>query len=117
MTETPVELSITDNDQASTRITLSVDPTSVPENASAERVIVTAALNGAAREAVTDVVVSVDPARSTSTAGTDYSAVSSFTITIPGEATEATGAVTLQLLDDALNDGNETIVLTVPRPD
>ena len=112
MTETPVELSITDNDQASTRITLSVDPTSVLEDASIARVNVRAALNGAAREAATDVVVSVDDGRSTATAGTDYSTVSSFTITIPGEATEATGAVILRLRDDALNEGNETIVLT-----
>ena len=106
-----VDLSITDNESAPTQITLSVDPATVMEDASSTTVAVKAVLDGSPRQASTDVEVSVANS-STATSGTDYTAISTFTITIPGGASEATRNIPVQPLDDATNEGSETIVLS-----
>ena len=105
------DLSITDNDAAPTKITLSVDPASVAEDASSTAVAVKAVLDGGRRQASTDVEVSV-ASSSTAMSGTDYTAINTFTITIPGGSSEATRSISVQPLDDTTNEGNETIVLS-----
>ena len=109
--DTPATLTITDNDVSSTRILLTVDPNSVEEDVASTTVIVKAALNEAARDIETDVVVSVSNT-STATSGTDYTAISNFTITIPIGSTEATRSITVAPGDDSTSEGDETIVLT-----
>ena len=104
------ELTITDDDTASTALTLSVNPEAVSEGATATTVTVTAALDGAARPTATDVTVS--RTGGTATSGTDYAAVSDFTITIPAALMSAMGTFSFAPTDDTVAEGAETVILT-----
>ena len=109
-TITSTTLTITDNDTAPTSIALSLNPTSVTEGATTP-VAVTAAFPGSVSLATaTDVTVSV--AGNTATAGTDFTAVSDFTVTIPAGATSGTANFSLAMTDDTLVEGNETVTVS-----
>ena len=103
-------LTITDNDTASNRVTLSVDPTSVSEGAGSTTVTVTGTLNGGASTSATPVTVSVDSG--TATAGTDFAAVNDFTLTIPANQTEGTQTFALIPTDDNVAEGAETLAVS-----
>ena len=103
-------LTINDNDAASTKVTLSVDPTSVSEGAGSTTVAVTGTLDGGARTSATAVAVSV--AGGTATAGTDFDTVNNFTLTIPAGATSATEMFTLNPRDDEVAEGAETVTVS-----
>ena len=104
-------LTITDDDAASTTLTLSVVPASIPENATGgDRIVtVTAALDGSARSADTEVSVSV--AAGTATLATDFAVVSDFTITIPAGMTSEMGTFTLVPVDDIIDEPDETVAV------
>ncbi len=107
----PMMLTITDDDDApaSTKVTLSAAPSRVSE--SAERVVtVTGTLDGAVLGTATTVSVSVSGG--TATAGEDFVAVSDFPLTI--EANEPSGSATFTLtpVDDAAEEGAETLVVS-----
>ena len=105
----PVTLLITDDDAVSTGITLTVSPDRVAENAPAnDRVVtVSAALEGATRSTDTEVTVSVTGV--TARAGTDYEAVSDFTVTIPANLFSGTGTFTLVPEDDETDAPDRTV--------
>ena len=103
-------LTITDNDTAPTRVTLSANPDSVSEGAGRTTVTVTGALNGAALPTATSVTVSLG--NGTATAGTDFTAVSSFTLTIPARATTGSQTFTLTPTDDEVAEGAETLTVS-----
>ena len=104
------QLTLTDDDGASD-ITLSVAPPAVAEDAGAVTVTVTATLPGATTLAAdTDVTVSV--AGGTATAGTDYAAVSAFTVTIPARQSWGTGTFTLSPSDDTADEPDETVTVS-----
>ena len=110
-TVTKAEVTLTDDETAPASITLTTSPTSVLESASGTTVTVTATLGGSAtRPSATDVVVSVGGG--TATSGTDYAAVSDFTVTIPKESTSGTGTFTLTPTQDTIAEGDETIDVT-----
>ena len=88
-----VTTTITDDDSA-TGITLSVDPDTVEEDGAAETVTVTATLNGGATRAEAT-VVTIGTLEGTATKGTDYTATSLASITIPANSTSATGTITI----------------------
>ena len=73
-------LTITDNDVASTRVLLSLNPPTVSEGAGETTVTATGTLDRSARTGATDVTVSLKDG--TATAGTDFDTVSSVTVTI-----------------------------------
>ena len=91
VTAADVAVTVTDNDTASTAVTLSLTPDEVAENATgaARAVAVTATLDGATRDTATDVTVSV--AGGTATAGEDFGEVSAFPVTIAAGAASGTG--------------------------
>ena len=103
-------LTITDNDAASSRVTLSVNPTAVSEGAGSTTVTVTGTLDEGARTSATPVTVSVGGG--TATAGTDFGAVSNFTLTIPAEATSGSQTFTLTPTDDDVAEGAETLTVS-----
>ncbi len=104
-------ITITDNDDAPTGITLTANPDSVGEADSATAVVVTAAVNGSTRYAeAKTVTVSVEDASATSPA--DYAAVSDFAITIAAGAANGTGTFTLTPVNDALDESAETVDVT-----
>ena len=104
-------VSITDDDTASASITLTTSPTSVLESASGTTVTVTATLDGSAtRPSATEVTVSVGGG--TATSGTDYTAVSNFTVTIPKETASGVATFTLTPTNDSIAEGDESIDVT-----
>ncbi len=104
---------ITDDDDAPTGIALSVDPTSVAEDAAAAATVtVTAAVTGGTTYAdATTVTVSVGDSADSAVSGTDYAAVPNFTITIPAGAASAEGTFSLDPTDDSLAEGAETLTV------
>ena len=104
-------LTITEDDGASSVVTLTVDPDSVAEGATgnAREVTVTATLDGAARSSDTAVTVSVDGG--TAVAGTDFTAVSDFTVTIVAGSTDGTATFTLAPVDDNVDEPDETVLV------
>ena len=101
----------------STGVELSVEPSEVAERAGATTVAVTAALNGATRDAATPVTVSVDS--KTAVAGTDFAVVADFTLTIPANEFSKTETFRLEPTRDALDEEDETVAVsgttTVPE--
>ena len=103
-------LTITDNDAAPTAVTLAVSPNSVAEGANATNITVTASLTGSQRTAAT--AVTVTQSSGTATSGTDYAAISAFTVTIAAEASSGTATLSFVPTEDTLDEDNETVVLT-----
>ncbi|MXZ31921.1 MAG: hypothetical protein F4Z20_00535, partial [Gammaproteobacteria bacterium] len=107
------------DDDAVPDITLTVDTdadkdgaqTGAAENASpAPTVTVTASIVRGAFNKALPVTVQVGGGDSTATRDTDYKAVADFTITIPADASSATGTFTLEdTRDDVAGEGDETI--------
>ena len=111
-TVTNAEVTLTDDEMAPASITLTVSPTSVSESASGTTVTVIATLDGSATRlpGATDVTVSVGGG--TATSGTDYTAVSNFTLTIPQQTASGTATFTLTPTNDAIAEGDESIDVT-----
>ena len=107
-----VTLTIEDDEQPSTEVTLTVSPGSISEGATgtARQVTVTAELNGAARETVTAVAMTVTAG--TATQGEDFAAVSDFTVTIPIGERSGAHTFTLTPFDDVIDEPDETVHLT-----
>ena len=110
-TVTKAEMTLTDDDTASGSITLTVSPTSVGEDDGATTVTVTATLGGSAT-LLTATEVSVSVGGGSATSGTDYAAVSDFTVTIPKETASGTGTFTLTPTQDTIAEGDESIDVT-----
>ena len=100
---------ITNDDAASTGITISVDPNSVAEDATATTVTVTATLNSAVRTSATPVTVAVGASTDAATEGTDYAAVNDLKMSIAAGNTADTATFTLTPTDDAVVEGDETL--------
>ena len=114
LTVTAAELTLADDDTASTGIALTLDPERVTEDGGRQTVTVTAMLNAGARTG--DTVVNVLVAGDTATAGDDFAPVPSFTITIP--ATQPSGQNTFSLtpVDNAIAEGEETLTVSGTSP-
>ena len=100
----PTTLTLADTNPA---VTLTATPSSIREGAGATSVTVTATAASAIATARTVTVAVGDTG--TATSGTDYAAVSDFTITIAANKTSGTGTFTLTPTDDTTLEGNETI--------
>ena len=105
-------VTIADDETAATRITLSVNPAAVAEDAGATDITVTGTLNGAAQSTAVEIEVSV--ASGTATADTDFTAVTSFALKI--DANETTGTATFRFTptNDSLAEETETVKVTGP---
>ncbi|MYH46478.1 MAG: hypothetical protein F4127_07535, partial [Gammaproteobacteria bacterium] len=107
------------DDDAVPDVTLTLDTdadkdgaqTEAAENASpAPTVTVTASITRGVFSKALPVTVQVGGGDSTATRDTDYKAVADFTITIPADASSATGTFTLEdTRDDVAGEGDETI--------
>ena len=108
-TVTGTTVTLTDDDTHA--IDLSVSPSSVAENKASETVTVTATIN-AARSSATTVTVSVGESGDQATSGTDYKAVSDFTVTIAANATSGTGTFTFEPKTDTAYEGFENVTIS-----
>ena len=113
VTAADVAVTVDDDETASAKLTLSVDPPSVAEDAGETEVTVTGRLDGAPRTSATEVTVSVGASGDTATEGTDYATVGELTLTIEAGATEGTTTFALTPTDDAVDeDDAETLAVT-----
>ena len=107
-TVTATTVTLTDDDTHA--ITLSASPSSVSESKASETVTVTATLN-VARSSATAVTVSVGESGDEATSGTDYKAVSDFTVTIAANKTSGTGTFTFEPKTDTAYEGFESVTI------
>ena len=113
---------ITDNDTAPTlkKATIVPSPGStreVAENvANAPTMTFTVSLSGTTFNTDQTVTMSVGQDGDLATSGVDYTAVSDWTLTIPAGASNVQGSFTLDPIDDALDEANETLTLTATLP-
>ena len=101
---TTVRVTVDDDETASAKLTLSVEPPSVAEDAGETEVTVTGRLDGAPLTSATEVAVSVGASDDTATEGTDYATVGELTLTIEAGATEGTTTFALTPTDDAVDE-------------
>ena len=107
VTAASVDVSVNDDETASSGVTLTVAPDAVGEGAGATPITVTATLNGGTRDAATPVAVTV--ASGTAISGTDFAADTAFTITIPANTGSHTGTFTLTPTPDTMDEPDETV--------
>ena len=112
LTVTPAELAIADDDTASTRLDLSLNPSTVSEAAAATEVAVTGSLDAGARTSDSVVIVTVGASADSATEGLDYASVSVLVITVPANEITGQTAFTLSPENDAIAEGAETISVT-----
>ncbi len=99
-------LTITDDDEPPTGITLSVTPASVVEGAGSTEVTVTATVNGGTTFGTAqDVTVKVGASGDTAVEGTDYAAVADFTLEIPVGYETADDKFSLDPTQDGVDEG------------
>ena len=103
-------LTITDDDDAPTGIALSVDPTSVAEDAGTTAIQVTASTTGSATYSTArTLAVTVGGGASTATSGTDHTAVTGFSMVLPAGTSSVAQSFNLEPLDDRVDEDSETI--------
>ena len=109
--DVPVAVTVDDNDDPSTKVTLTVLPTDVAEDAGATVVTVTGQLDGAPRASDTVVTVRVQvPGTGTDAAEAgDFQAVTPFPLTIPADQTSGTADFTFIPVDDDVDEGDERV--------
>ena len=113
---------ITDNDGAPTPKKAIIAPSpgslrEVVENvANAPTMTFIVSLSGTTFNTDQTVTVSVGKAGDPATSGVDYTAVSDWTLTIPAGTGSVQGSFTLDPIDDALDEANETLTLTATLP-
>ena len=104
----PLAVVVADDDTAA--LALSVSPETLAEDDSAVEVTVRARLSGAAIHGDLVLPLTLD---GTARAGADYQVNALPVITIAGGNTTATAPLSITPLDDAINEGNETIAIGV----
>ncbi len=104
-----VAVTVIDDDELSTAVTLTLDPTEVSEGAEPTAVTVTAALNAATL--AQDVVVQVTVAPDTAGAE-DFLAVTPFALTIGEGEHSGTATFTFAPVDDVFDEPDETVTVS-----
>ena len=107
VTTASVDVTVDDDETASSGITLSVNPDEVSEGAGETTITVVATLNGGTRDAATPVAVTVGSG--TAISGTDFAAVTGFTIMIPENTLSHTGAFNLTPTQDTVDEPGEMV--------
>ena len=106
-----LQVMVNDNELASTVLTLKASPEIVQEEDGTRVVTVTGTLNKAPWTTDMDALVTVGAAGDTAIEGIDYSQVADLTLTIPAGETVGTTTFTLTLLDDSIDEHDETILI------
>ena len=108
----PAEFLLRDDDDASTRVDLSLSPPSVSEGVASAQVRVTGRLNDGARPDETVVALTVGHPDDTAVVNSDYAGVFGPTLTIPPNETTAETTFTLFPEDDGIAEGAESITVS-----
>ena len=108
----PVGVTVDDNDDPSTKVTLNVAPAEVAEDAGATAVTVTGMLDGAPRGLATAVTVTVSAGTGADGAeAADFASVTPFTLTIAAGSRSGTADFTFTPVDDDVDEGDETVAV------
>ena len=108
---TTTTVTITDDDTLSTNWTLSAAPNSVTEASGTTEITVTATRSVTATS-TTPTTVAIVVAGGTATAGTDFSQVTGFELSVPAGATSGEATFNLEVTDDTIDEDDETISIT-----
>ena len=111
LTVNSATITLTDDDDAPTAITLTVDDNSVAEDDGATTITVTATVDGASRF-VDATTVTVSVGGSGTATAVDFGAVTDFDITIAAGEASKTGTFTLTPTNDAVDETNETVTVS-----
>ena len=111
LTVNSATITLTDDDDAPTAITLTVDDNSVAEDDGATTITVTATVDGASRF-VDATTVTVSVAGSGTASAVDFAAVSDFDIEIAAGEASKTGTFTLTPTNDAVDETNEMVTVS-----
>ncbi|MYJ13747.1 MAG: hypothetical protein F4078_05515, partial [Acidimicrobiia bacterium] len=106
-----VAVTVTDDDDVPTGVTLTVNKPTVTEDGGAQTVRVTATVDGSSRFAA-EQTVTVTVAGSGGTATVGFTPVSSFTVTIPALAASGSQTFTLTPANDIIDETDETITVS-----
>ena len=112
LTVISAELALADDDSPSTRLALSLNPSTVSEAAVPTEVVVTGSLNAGARTSDSVVTVTVGLFTDSATEGVDYTNVPALDITVLAHETSGQTVFTLSPENDAIAEGAETISVT-----
>ena len=113
VTATDTGAGIINDDDDAPAVNLSVSPATVAEDAGATPMTVTATFsNSSTYAAATTVTVSVGDVGDSAVSGTDYAAVTAFTVTIAAGASSGSAPFTLTPIDDTLVEGDETLTVS-----
>ena len=113
----PVTINIKDNDEASTKVILTVSPATLAETADSTPVQVTATLDGAVLSSDVEVTLSLPASTAAGAAdSSDYAAPGALNdnmvdLTIPMGATEVSKTFNFDPSDDTIDEGDETITV------
>ena len=105
-----IGVTIADNDVAPASVTLSITPVAADESAQSVAIEVTAELDGTITLPV-DAEVEVTTSGDTATAGDDFETATA-TVTIPAGELRANATLNLTVLDDSLDEVDETLTVT-----
>ena len=111
LTVNSATISLTDDDDAPTSITLTVNDDAVSEDDGATTITVTATVDGATRFAAAK-TVQVSVAGSGTATAVDFAAVSSFDIEIAAGTASGSETFTLTPTDDAVDETDETVTVS-----
>ena len=106
-----VQVMVNDNGTVSTVLTLEASPEIVQEEDRTRMVTLTGTLNKSPWTTHMHVLVTVGAAGDGAIEGVDYSQVADLTLTIPAGETVGTTTFTLTLLDDSIDEYDETILV------
>ena len=104
------DITIADDETASTSISLSADPHTVNENADNTELTITATLDGKVLDADAEVILSIDP-NSEATRDVDYRSLFRPVLTIPAGEVSGSTSLLIDPISDMVDEGNETITL------
>ena len=112
------DITIEDNDDSPTEITLTASPHTINEDDEPTETTVTAAFpqDSAVLTEDTTVTVSAAGAGDNPASADDYTPIEAFDVTITAGETSGTATFTLTVTDDNTVEGNETITLTGTTP-
>ena len=112
VTAAAVSVMVTDDDIASTAITLALSTTTVRESTSQTQITVTAELDGSAMANAAVVTLDLEGIAGGAEEGVDFAAITPVTLTIRAGQTRATARVTVRPVRDDIDEGeSETLQL------
>ena len=112
VTAASVQVIVNDHGTPSTVLTLTISPAIVQEEDETREMTLTGTLNQAPWTTDINLLVTIGAAGDSAIEGVDYSQIDALTLTIPAGEITGTTTFNLTLLDDSIDEQDETILVT-----